>query len=460
MFGRVFIKRMSSNSMFLLHMSLCLCFVLGNGSPAMGNWPQWRGPQANGTSPANAVPLTWGPQENLVWQTPMPSWSGSTPVVWDEHIFVVSPSGGQGPLPVSAEPRELFGSRGERDPGGDELLLLCLAAADGRELWRRVLDQGNQLHLKHNNASPSPVTDGHLVWAVSGNGAVVAFDMTGKEVWRHDLQKEYGPFGLMWGYASSPLLHQGRLIVQVLHGQKTDDPSYLVAFEADSGKVLWRQERVTDAVAESPDAYSTPVVLDNGGMAQVVVSGADYVTGHDPASGAELWRLGGLNPKKEGNYRIIASPLLADGMLFVPTRKRPLLALRFDDGKAELAWTWDGPAAPDVPSPVSDGHYLYLVDDRGRVVCLLAATGEVVWGPVRTAQGTVSASPVLAADRLYITNENGETTVLKAGPTFEKLASNQLDGSYTLSSAAIAGGRIFIRTATSLYCIGTPEGGE
>lgn len=429
-----------------------VCWAAG---PAAGDWPQWRGPQGNGTAEAAAPPLEWGPEKNIVWQTPLPSWSGSTPIVVGDRVLLVSPSSGEGPLPSSAEPRQLFRSRGERDPGGDELLLLCLDRKDGREVWRRVLDRGNSLFLKHNAASPSPVSDGGLVWAVSGNGVVAAFEVgDGRQVWRRDLQKEFGPFGLMWGYASSPLVHEGRLFVQVLHGQKTDDPSYLVAFDAADGELLWRHERPTDAVAESPDAYTTPALLRVGDEDQVVVLGADYITGHAPDSGEELWRVGGLNPGQEGNYRIIASPTVAGGMLFAPTRKKPLLALKIGGETPQVAWKWEGPAAPDVPSPVSDGFLLYLVDDRGRAICLLADTGEVVWGPTRTAQGVVSASPVLAGGRLYITNENGVTTVLRAGRAFEVLSTNRLDGSYTLSSMAVAGDRIFMRTATHLYCIG------
>jgi outer membrane protein assembly factor BamB len=178
-------------------------------------------------------------------------------------------------------------------------------------LWKRELDSGNRTWNKQNAASPSPVTDGELVWAVTGTGAVAAFDMDGKEVWKRNLQSDYGEFGLNWGYASSPLLHSGRLIIQVLHGNNTDDPSYLVALDAATGRELWRKERATDAVRESPDAYTTPAFLVHEGKPQIVISGGDYVTGHDPETGNELWRAGGLNPRKAPNYRIVASPVVA-----------------------------------------------------------------------------------------------------------------------------------------------------
>src|SRR5262249_36866662 len=162
-----------------------------------------------------------------------------------------------------------------------KLLLICLSRKDGKELWRQELDEGNQIYNKQNSSSPSPVTDGKHVWVVTGTGAVTAFDVDGHTIWQHFLQREYGRFGLNCGYASSPLLHDGKLIVQVLQGMRTADPSYIVAFDALTGKVLWRQERPTDAVAESHDAYTTPALLQVGGKTQIVISGGDYITGHD-----------------------------------------------------------------------------------------------------------------------------------------------------------------------------------
>ena len=288
---------------------------------------------------------------------------------------------------------------------------------------------------------------------------MTAFDMEGQEIWKRNLQDDYGRFGLNWGYASSPLLHNGTLIIEVLHGYRTDDPSYIVAFNAATGEELWRQERPTDALAESPDAYTTPALLKHNGVTQIVISGADYVTGHQPDTGKEIWRSGGLNPHQEGNYRVVGSPLVVEGIIYAPTRKRPLLALRAggtgDITDSHLLWKWEGAGAPDVPTPVCDGTYFYMVDDRGLATCLDAKTGEVVWGPERTAQGTVSASPILADGKLYITNEYAITTVIAAGPEFKVLATNELDGSYTLSSLAVSGSQLFMRTGTHLYCIRT-----
>jgi outer membrane protein assembly factor BamB len=463
--------------------------ALGLPSLAFANehWPAWRGPHGNGISDSTGLPTTWSLQENIVWKAPLPSWSGGTPVVWGDRIFVTSPtaspsqasagSTGEAAQPAPQEttppPDEGRGRRGrrggrrgfgggrfgggDRDPGGNVLTLICISREDGAILWTKELDEGNRLWRKQNNSSPSPVTDGKHVWVVTGTGAVTAFDMDGNQIWQKYLQQDYSQFGLNWGYASSPFLHDGKLVIQVLHGNNTDEPSYIVAFDPLTGSEVWRQERPTDAQRESPDAYTTPTVVTVDGKDQIVISGGDYVTGHDPATGAEIWRAAGLNPGREGNFRIIASPVVADGIIYAPTRQRPLLALRAGGSgnvtSSHLAWKWDRTGGPDVPTPVCDGKYFYMVADNGVVTCLDAKTAEVIWGPERASEGTTSASPLLADGKLYITNELGITTVLAAGPEYKKLATNELDNSYTLSSIAVAGKQLFVRTATHLYCI-------
>jgi len=424
---------------------------------AQENWPQWRGPAQNGVAEAKGLPLTWSATDHIVWKTPLPSWSGGSPVIWGNRIFVTSPSQSQPASEAQQGRPRRTDSGDERDPGGSKLLLICLAKGDGAILWERELDEGNKLSRKQNDSSPSPVTDGQHVWVVTGTGAVTAFDMDGTQIWQRNLQKDYGAFGQMFGYGSSPVLHDGKLIIQVLHGYTTDAPSYLLAFDALTGQERWRVERPTDAVDESPDAYTTPALLRFEDKVQVVVSGGDYVTGHDVDSGNELWRAAGLNPKASRNWRVIASPVAVDGMVYAPSRKKPLLALRAggvgDVTQTHRAWTWDKAGGPDVPTPACDGRYLYMVEDRGKVTCLDGKSGKVLWGPERTAPGTVSASPMLADGKLYVINEEAVTSVLAAGPVFKVLATNELDGTYTLSSPAVAGSQLFIRTATHLYCI-------
>jgi outer membrane protein assembly factor BamB len=444
--------------------SVLILAALGGSMYSQENWPRWRGPHQNGICDSTDLPTTWSLPDNIQWKTALPHWSAATPVIWGDRVFVLSPSKPEAdasrPAEAASTPQRgrRRGGGGRSDPGGPLLYLICLDKIDGKVLWQRELDNKNQIHRKQNDASPSPVTDGMYVWTVTGTGVVSAYDMEGRQIWKKDLQKEYGPFGLNWGYASSPLLYEGRLFVEVLHGMKTDDPSYIVAFDASTGNVDWRQERPTDAQRESPDAYTTPVLVRHEGRTEIVISGADYVTGHDPQTGKEIWRAGGLNPLKRPNYRVVGTPVFSNGIIYAPTRKNPLLALRAggigDVTTSHLVWKYEGSGAPDVPSPLCDGKYFYMVDDRGLVTCLDAAEGTLVYGPEPTREGIVSASPILSAGRLYILNEQGVTTVISAGPEFKILASNLLDGSYTLASPAVSGSHVFIRTGTHVYCIG------
>ena len=394
------------------------------------NWPQWRGPLMNGVSREANLPLRWSPTENVAWKLPLPARSGSTPIVWGERIF----------LNVAE---------------GDDISLWTVDRNTGQVLWKKRLGGGNQTVRKHNMSSPSPVTDGKTVWVLTGTGVLKAFDFAGRELWTRDIQKEYGAFGLNHGYGASPLLYEGALYIPVLHGMKTDDPSYLLKVDGATGKTLWRVERPTPAQAESPDAYTTPALAKPGNKPEIVVSGGDIVTGHDPATGKELWRAHGLNPTNDPWYRIVASPVVNGDLVYAPTRVRPMLALRTggrgDVTKSHKVWSFDN--GPDVPTPVTDGTLLYVVNDKGIVWVLDAKTGAPVYGPERLKPGTYSASPVLADGKIYVTSEDGLTSVFKAGPKFELLAENALD-SYTLSSPAVSEGQIFLRTEAALYAIG------
>jgi outer membrane protein assembly factor BamB len=394
------------------------------------NWPQWRGPRQNGVSAERGLPIKWSTTENIAWKLAMPAFSGSTPIIWGEHIFL-------------------------NTADGDALELWLVDRTKGDIIWKRPVGGGNFKIRKQNMSSPSPVTDGRHVWVMTGTGVLKAFDFAGKELWGRDIQKEYGAFGLNWGYASSPLLHDNSLFVQVLHGMKTDDPSYVLRIDKATGKTLWRVERPTEATRESPDSYTTPALLRYGKSVEIVVVGGDVVTGHDPATGKELWRSGGLNPENNPFNRIIASPLVVDGIVYASTRVKPLLALK-PGGRGDITNThrlFAFDRGPDVPTPASDGKQLYIVDDRGIVHVLDAKTGTVVYGPERLKPGTYSSSPVLADGRIYATNEDGLTSVFSAGPKFELLSENALED-YCLSSPAISEGQIFIRTTQNLWAIG------
>ena len=395
------------------------------------NWPQWRGPLLNGVSHETNLPLKWTADSNVAWKLPLPEWSGATPIVWDNYIF----------LNVAE---------------ASSLSLWCVDRRGPTVLWKAPLGTGNHQEQKQNMSSPSPVTDGSHVYVMTGTGILKGFDFKGQELWARDIQREYGRFGLQWGYASSPLLHESALYVQVLHGMKTNDPSYVLRIDKNTGRTVWKVERPTNAVQESPDAYTTPALARSGPDTEIVISGGDVVTGHDPATGKELWRLSGLNPDNHGAYRIVASPFVVAGMIIAPSRQNPLIALR-PGGRGDVTQShklWQFSRGPDVPTPVSDGTHVFVVTDNGVAYALDAKSGATVWGPSRLKSGTYSSSPVLADGRIYATNEDGMTSVFKAGGTFEVLAENPLND-YTLSSPAVSQGQIFIRTAKHLFAIGS-----
>jgi len=394
------------------------------------NWPQWRGPSLDGVSDEKGLPTKWTTDDNVTWKVALPGRSGATPIIWGEHIF----------LNVA---------------DGDDLYLWAVDRKAGGVLWKKKIASGNFKINKQNMSSPSPVTDGKTVFNMTGTGIFKAFDFSGNELWSRDIQKDYGDFGLNWGYASSPLLWNNTLYVQVLHGMKTDDPSYLLKIDPKTGKTIVKVERPTDAIVESPDSYTTPAIWTSGKQSEIIISGGDVVTGHDPATLKELWRANILNPQNNPMNRIIASPVVRDGLIYAPTRVRPLSALR-PGGKGDVSKShlvWQNPNGPDVPTPVTDGKYLYITNDRGIVWCLDAKTGAEVYGGKRIKAAIYSSSPVLADGKLYVTNEDGLVTVVKAGPQFEVLAENDMKD-YTLSSPAVSDGQLFIRTAGYLYCIG------
>ena len=229
-------------------------------APHAENWPNWRGPNRNGVSGEKNLPVTWTTTENITWKLPLPAWSGSTPVIWGEHIFLNVAEGGS-------------------------LFLWAVDRTKGEALWKKHLSDGDRKQRKQNMSTPSPVTDGQRVWVMTGTGILKSFDFSGKEIWARDIPQDYGAFGLNWGYGSSPLLHEDSLYVQVLHGMRTDDPSYLLRIDKATGKTLWQVERPTQAQRESPDAYTTPALLRYGKSTEIVVTGGDAVTGHDLATG-------------------------------------------------------------------------------------------------------------------------------------------------------------------------------
>ena len=447
------------------------------GTLAAENWPQWRGPNLDGTTGETGLPTTWSDTDNVAWTLEVAenSWTGATPIIWEDTIFLMvsylersgggfgrrfgrrqggGPGGGRRGRPGGGAPP----ARSDAQPArtdSRQVELWRVNRADGTVIWKRFLSDNDRQERKQNQSSPSPVTDGEHVWVMTGTGWLRAFDFDGNELWARNISDDYWSFGLNWGFASSPLLHEDALYVQVLHGMRTDDPSYVLRIDKMTGETVWMVERPTDAQRESPDSYTTPALLQYDGKTEIVLTGGDVVTGHDTETGAELWRADGLNPRNNGAYRLIASPLIVGETIIAPTRVRPMLALkaggRGDVTASHLLWSFD--SGPDVPTPVSDGELLYVVQDNGVAHALDMATGEAVYTDQRLEPGTYSASPILADGKLYATSEDGVTTVYRAGREFEILAKNALPG-YTLSTPSVSDGHLYIRAGSTLYAIG------
>lgn len=414
--------------------ALSAAVLLAPGAVAE-NWPQWRGPLLNGVSNERNLPTRWNTQENIAWKLALPGLSASTPVIWGDKVFL-------------------------NVPEGKESYLWCVGKKQGNLIWKKLL-RGHagesRIHPKHNSSTPSPVTDGKSIYVLSAHGSLQSFDFAGNEIWMRELQQDYGQFALRFGYASSPLLFEGSLYVQVMRDNSTN-PSYVLRINTRTGKTTWKMDFPISDSFKAADSYSTPTILRKNGSVELVINGSDQVTGHDLTTGKELWRVAGLSSEKRP-FRVVSSPLVVDGVIYAPASDRPLVALRAG-GRGNISESdrlWSSKNGPDIPSPVSDGKYFYIVNDKGIMRCLDAKTGKDIWGPERLKPGVYSSSPVLADNKIYVVNDEGLTTVVKAGPKFEILAENSLND-LCLSSPAISDSQLFIRTAKYLYCIGKRTG--
>jgi outer membrane protein assembly factor BamB len=396
------------------------------------NWPQWRGPSDNGLSRETGLPLTWSKTENVVWRVPLPGQGGSTPVIWNERIFLTTAD-------------------------GDKNLLLMAFNTAGKPLWQETISDGNRPVRggEGNYASPSPSTDGKHVWVMVGTGEIGCYTLEGKNVWKFNLQDRYGKFGIMFGMASTPVLDGDRLYLQLLHS----GGSWVLALDKLTGDEVWKVRRPTDARAECEQSYASPIVYRDSQRALLLTHGADYIIAHRLTDGSEVWRCGGLNPKGSYNptLRFVASPAAVEGLIVVPSAKKgPILGLdpasQGDISDSNQGHYWVHPKnTPDVPSPLIHDGLVYLCGEEGTLLCLDAKTGEQCYQK-RVYGGQHRASPVYADGKIFLTARDGTITVIKPGRTLEVLAQNKMDEQMT-SSPAISGGRIYLRTWDALYAI-------
>ncbi len=419
---------------------LVLVMVAVAATAQAENWPQWRGPRGNGVSGETGLPARFGPKENVLWRVPLPGPAGSTPVVWEDRIFLTSV-----------------------DRDGAALVLLCLST-DGKVLWKRTVSTGNRNVRRDegNSASPSPVTDGKYVWATMGTGHMACYDFQGQLIWQLDLNREFGPINLQFGYTSTPVLDKDRLYVQLIHGEGNPQTqeSRVIALDKRTGEPVWVHTRTSDARAECEHSYASPILYRDQKQEYLITHGADYVVAHRLSDGQELWRCGGLNgtPRYNPTLRLVASPVAVPGLIVVPSAKNgPVLGIdpagRGDITDSRFVRWRLSRNTPDVPSPVIHGGLVYLCRENGNLLCLDAKTGEVLYQR-RTHRQRHRASPVVADGKLYLTARDGVITVVALGREFKLLAQNRM-GEDISSSPVISGRRIYLRTFQALYAIGS-----
>jgi len=433
------------------------------------DWPQFRGPRGDGVTQQGALPSEWGKDQNIQWKVKLAGYGWSSPIVWKDRVFVTSALSDKQRKPSSG-----FGGGGggggfgkDRRPPDEvyQFIVYCLNAADGKVIWMQTAAERKPtipIHGSNTYATETPVTDGERVYAYFGMTGLYCFDMEGKLVWKADL----GSYSMAMGYGtgSSPVLHDGRLFIQCDNEQK----SFLAALDARTGKELWRTPR------PERTSWSTPFIWKNKSRTELVCLGSPKARSYEPATGKQLWELGGLVGQPH------ASMVASDEVLYLGTGGaprfgggfggagganagvKPLFAVKagaagditLKDGATSsdhVAWS-QSQAGPGMASPILYKDHLYILDQRGGLLtCLEARTGKQLYKERIGGRGFTS-SPWAYEGKLFCLADDGTTTVVQAGPEFKVLGKNSLD-EMCWSSPAVAGGSLFLRTVDHLYCI-------
>jgi len=422
----------------ILYSLVCLGLLLP--SVAAGNWPRFRGPTGQGTSTEKGLPISWSVESNIVWKVAIPGEGWSSPIVWSNHVFVTTAT-----------------------ENGTKCRVMALDRTSGRILWDRVVLEQVPLRKEGKNsyATPTPCTDGDRVYAVFGDGSVVALGFAGNVVWTNREVPHYSRHGL----GASPILHDGLLIMaydgsnrvlkagdwpnnpdeEKLGWQIPWDKAQVVALDVSTGKRVWTGRR-----GKSRIAHVTPNILQEGGQTQLISCAGDAIQGFNPGTGELIWT---VYSQGEG---VTPSFAMGDGLIFTSSgfEKTTLRTVK-TGGKGDVTTThiaWEQrKGAPTQPSLLYVKPYLYTITDKGVAYCFKTDSGEIVYE--ERVGGNFCASPVYADGKIYVLSEEGVTTVIEAGPEFKIVSKNPVSERCQASIAA-SQGALFIRTEKHLYCIG------
>jgi len=392
---------------------------------AASNWPRFRGPNGTGVATDKDIPIEWNEKSNVVWKVAIPGVGNSSPVIWDDKIFL------------------------ETSPDGKERSLVCLSTTGGKTLWSKSITGAKaKTHAKNSPASGTPATDGERVYVSFWDGKNIflhAYDFTGTRVWERDL----GPYKSQHGAGNSPVVYGDK----VFYNHDQDGAAALVAFNAKTGKPAWEKTRTPFRAC-----YSTPLLLEESNKpAELIVASTAGLTSYNPADGKEnwdwKWDFGGVMP-----LRTVGSPIVSNGLVIAGSGDgsglRHLVAVKLggkgDITKTGLAWEKKKGTAY-VPTMLTAGEHIYAVNDSGVASCYNAKNGNEVWN--ERLGGNFSASPVLIDGKIYAAAEDGNVFVFLASPAFKQLAKNSM-GEQIMATPAVADNRLYIRTKSSLYCIG------
>jgi len=426
------------------------------------NWPQFRGPSASGVVEGQAAAVTWDAQKsvNTRWKTAIPGLAHSSPVVWGNKIFVTTA------ITSAAKDETRYGLYGDVAPVKDDpkhiWKVFALDKQTGKILWERTAYEGLpkvKRHPKSTHADSTPATDGKHVIALFGSHGLYAYDLNGKLLWKQDLGVLdagwfYDP-DYQWEYGASPIIYKNMVIVQA----DIQKNSFIAAYDIKNGKRLWMTPR------EEIPSWSTPTVYEGKSRAELVTNGTKAIRGYDPVTGKELWRLG---PNSEV---ATPTPIFAHDLIYVTTGYRviqPIYVIRpgaagdisLKNGKESsdfIAWSKTR-GGPYMPTPVIYGDLLYIVSNQGVLTTYQARTGERVYQERLGGKGgAFTASPVASDGKIYLSSEDGEVFVVKAGPKYELLATNPV-GQVMMATPAISDGLVIVRGVSHLFAFGeTPD---